>query len=62
MCRMSWLLTGHSRLVAVQAVDHDGLRLVDFHAAPDALRELARRQLGRIDLLDEKLLGIDHRL
>ena len=27
-----------------------------------ALRELARRQLGCVDLLDEEQLGVDHRL
>jgi len=42
---------GHRVQVAVQAVDHDDTRLVDFDCAAHRVRELAGRELRGIDLL-----------
>ena len=46
------LFLRHRRLVAVEAVDHDGCARMLLNAAPDPLRKFAWRQLGGIDLLD----------
>ena len=54
---MSALLLRHRGLIAVQAVDHDGLRVVLSTQRAHALGELAGRELGRIDLLDDQLAG-----
>ena len=36
--------------------------LILLDALPDPFRKLARRQFGRVDLLDDQPLGVDHRL
>jgi hypothetical protein len=46
------ILLRHRRLVAVEAVDNDGLCLRMFHPVPDPVREFAGRQFGGVDLLD----------
>ena len=49
------LLFRHRRLIAVEAVDHDRLRVMFFHAMANPFGQFARRQLRRVDLLDEKV-------
>ena len=56
------VLAGHGGLVAVEAVDHDRLDAVVLDATPHALGELAGRQLGGVDLLDEEPFGVHHGL
>src|SRR6185437_9025009 len=55
------LLFRHGRLVAVETVDHDCLDPFAIDGGADAMRELARRQLGGIHLLDEELALLVHR-
>ncbi len=45
---------GHGGLIAVEAVDHDGLDLVLIDPLANAMGEFAGRQLRGIDLLDEQ--------
>ena len=56
------IFLGHRRLIAVEAVDHHGLDLVLVDPPADAMGELARRQFGGVDLLDEQLAAALHRL
>jgi len=56
------VLTAHSGLVAVEAINHHRSSAVDLDATPDARREFARRQLGCVYLLNEKFARIHNRL
>ena len=56
------LLLGHRRLIAVEAVDHDGPRAMLLDADAHPLGEFARGQFGGVDLLDHQLAAVDHRL
>ncbi len=52
-------LLGHGVEVAVEAVNHDHLDVVLLDRAAHLAAELARRELGRIDLLDEDQTVVD---
>ena len=57
------VLLRHRLLIAVQAIDHHGARAGDLNAIADLLRELAGRQLRRVDLLHRQISkALDHRL
>ena len=49
------VLLRHRGLITVEAVDHHRLDRVLVDADTDPVSELTRRQLGRVDLLDEEL-------
>ena len=44
----------HGGLIAVEAVDHDGFDLLIIDRAAHAMRKLARREFGSIDLFDKQ--------
>ena len=56
------VLARHGGLITVQAVDNDGPDAVDLDALAHSVGELARRQFGCVDLLDEQPALVDHRL
>ena len=52
-------LVGHRIEIAVQAVDDDDSRALVFDGPPNRVRELARRELRRIDGLEPDATGPD---
>src|SRR3712207_4635 len=49
------VLFRHGGLVAVEAVDHDGLDAAAINHGPHPVGKLSRRKLSGVDLLDEQV-------
>jgi len=56
------LLFRHCRLISIQAVDSHDLGIVPVDATPDMMREFSGGELGGIELFDDELVCVPHRL
>ena len=56
------LLLRHRILITIETVDHDGANVFLFDTTADPVRELSRRDFGRVHLFDHEIASVTQRL